>query len=233
MNARNAADQILSDCLQECMQLKQVMIDEEMEQYEDYIFSDEFEAGMKKLLVVRNKKTKSTGVFKYAVSMAAALLVVVGIVSASATSTKATLPTIDILGWFDTHFEFSKGTPDSKESEFIFDEEQITYIPEGFVKVTEEVKFTHAEYGYKNASDDYFFVYVSKAKVNPQQDSEEISREIFLNGGGYECLYIERENELSYGWEDSEGLYYRVYGNMDKYELCAIMNGIQYKGENK
>ena len=87
MNARNAADQILGDCLQECMQQKQVMIDEEMEQYEDYVFSDEFETGMKKLLVVRNKKNKSTGVFKYAVSMAATLLVVVGIVSASATST--------------------------------------------------------------------------------------------------------------------------------------------------
>ena len=232
MNARNAADQILSDCLQECMQLKQVMIDEEMEQYEDYIFSDEFEAGMKKLLVVRNKKTKSTGVFKYAVSMAAALLVVVGIVSASATSTKATLPTIDILGWFDTHFEFSKGTPDSKESQFIFDEEQITYIPEGFVKVTEEVKFTHAEYGYENASGDYFFVYVSKAKVNPQQDSEEISREIFLNEDGYECLLIERENEVFYYWEDSNDLFYSVYGNAGKHELNSVMNGIQYEETN-
>ena len=233
MNARNAADQILSDCLQECMQQKQVMIDEEMEQYEDYIFSDEFETGMKELLVVRNKKTKSTGVFKYAVSMAAALLVVVGIVSASATSTKATLPTIDILGWFDTHFEFSKGTPDSKESQFIFDEEQITYIPEGFIKIGENKTFTYIEYGYKNASGDYFFVYVSKAKVNPQQDNEEISRETILNDDGYECLFVEREDEESYSWEDFKGLYYRVYGNAGKHELNAVMNGIQYKGEDK
>ncbi|MBR2402774.1 MAG: DUF4367 domain-containing protein [Lachnospiraceae bacterium] len=233
MNARNAADQILSDCLQECMQQKQVMIDEEMEQYEDYIFSDEFETGMKELLVVRNKKTKSTGVFKYAVSMAAALLVVVGIVSASATSTKATLPTIDILGWFDTHFEFSKGTPDSKESEFIFDEEQITYIPEGFIKIGENRNYTHIKYEYKNSKGAYFGVYVSKAKVTPQQDNEEITRETFLNDDGYECLYIEREDEEFYYWEDSDGLFYRVYGNAGKQELNSVMNGIQYKGEDK
>ncbi len=233
MNARNAADQILSDCLQECMQLKQVMIDEEMEQYEDYIFSDKFEAGMKKLLVVRNKKTKSTGVFKYAVSMAATLLVVVGIVSASATSTKATLPSIDILDWLDNHFEFSKGISTSEDGELIFDEDQITYIPEGFVKSGENKTFTYIEYEYKNSKGAYFGVYVSKAKVNPQQDNEEISREIFLNDDGYECLFAERGDESVYSWEDPRGLFYRVYGNLDKHELKSIMNGIRYIGENK
>ena len=120
MNARKTSDQILRECLQECVPVKSAMIDEE-EQQEDHIFSDEFEAGMKKLLVVRKKKTEWAKGFKYAVAVAATLLVVVGIISASATSTKATLPSIDILGWFDTHFEFSKGTPDSKESELIFD----------------------------------------------------------------------------------------------------------------
>ena len=54
-----------------------------------------------------------------------------------------------------------------------------------------------------------------------------------MNERGYECLYIERENEFTYIWEDSEGLYYRVYGNVDKHELNSVMNGIQYKGENK
>ena len=233
MNARNVADQILSECLQECMQQKQVMIDEEMEQYEDYVFSDEFETGMKELLVVRNKKTKSSKVFKYAVSMAAALLVVVGIVSASATSTKATLPSIDILDWLDDHFEFSKGTPDSKESQLIFDESQITYIPEGFVKTGENKTFTYIEYKYENAEEKYFSVRVIKALNQPQQDNEEIVREQFVNDAGYECLYIERENEYMYIWEDVEGLYYRVYGNVDKHELNFVMNGIQYKGENK
>ncbi|MBR4061404.1 MAG: DUF4367 domain-containing protein [Lachnospiraceae bacterium] len=232
MNARKTSDQILRECLQECVPVKSAMIDEE-EQQEDHIFSDEFEAGMKKLLVVRKKKTEWAKGFKYAVAVAATLLVVVGIISASATSTKATLPSIDILGWFDTHFEFSKGTPDSKESELIFDEERITYIPEGFVKVTEEVKFTHVEYGYKNARGDYFFVYVSKAGGYPQQDNEEISREIFLNDYGYECLFIEHEDEYSYAWEDFEGLFYRVHGKVGKEELNSVMNGILYKGENK
>ena len=233
MNARNAADQILGDCLQECMQQKQVMIDEEMEQYEDYVFSDEFETGMKKLLVVRNKKTKSTGVFKYAVSMAATLLVVVGIVSASATSTKATLPSIDILGWFDTHFEFNKGISTFKDGELVFDEEQITYIPEGFVKIWEEVKFTHIEYKYENAEEKYFSVRVIKALNQPQQDNEEIVKETFVNDAGYECLYIERENKAVYVWEDSEGMYYRVSGNVEQEELESVMNGIHYKGEYK
>ncbi len=232
MNARNAADQILGDCLQECMQQKQVMIDEEMEQYEDYVFSDEFETGMKKLLVVRNKKTKSTGVFKYAVSMAATLLVVVGIVSASATSTKATLPSIDILDWLDDHFEFNKGTSTSKDGELIFEESQITYIPEGFVKTGENKTFTYIECKYENAEGKNFSVRVSKTSIQLHQDNEEIVRETFVNGG-YECLYIEHENEFTYIWEDSEGLFYRVYGNVDKHELDSIMNGIQYKGENK
>ena len=235
MNARKAADEKLRESLRECMQVRNAMleVEEETEPYEDHVFSDKFEAEIKKLLVVRNKKAERAKLFKYAVSVAAAILVVVGIVSASATSTKATLPSIDILGWFDTHFEFSKGTPDSKESEFIFDEAQITYIPEGFVKIGENRIFTYIEYRYENASGDYFFVYVSKSGVTPQQDNEETSREIFLNGNGYECLFTERGDERVYSWEDSQGLFYRVYGNMDRNELNSVMNGIQYKGENK
>ena len=228
MNARKAADEKLREGLRECMQQKNAMLDEEVEQYEDHVFSDKFETEMKKLFVVRNKKSERTRIFKYAVSVAAALLVVVGIVSASATSTKATLPSVDILGWFDNHFEFRKGTPDSKESELIFDEAQITYIPEGFVKTGENKNFTYIEYGYENAEGKKFSVRVSKAGVLPHQDNEAIKRETFVNDGGYECLYIERENEFSYIWEDSEGLYYRVYGNVDKHELNSVMNGIQY-----
>ena len=235
MNARKAADEKLRESLRECMQVRNAMleVEEETELYEDHVFSDKFEAEIKKLLVVRNKKAERAKLFKYAVSVAAAILVVVGIVSASATSTKATLPSIDILGWFDTHFEFSKGTPDSKESKFIFDEAQITYIPEGFVKIGENRNFTYIEYRYENASGDYFFVYVSKSGVTPQQDNEETSREIFLNDDGYECLFTERGDERVYSWEDSQGLFYRVYGNVDKLELKSVMNGIQYKGENK
>ena len=233
MNAKKAADEKLRESLRECMQEKNAMFDEEMEQYEDHVFSGKFEAQMKKLFVVRNKKAERAKVFKYAVSVAAALLVVVGIAATSITSTRATLPSIDILGWFDTHFEFSKGTPNSKESELIFDEVQITYIPEGFEKITEEVKYTHIEYGYENADGKNFSVRVTKALNQPQQDNEEIVRETFINDDGYECLYIERENESVYIWEDSEGLYYRVYGNVDKNELNSVMNGIQYKGENK
>ena len=233
MNARKAADEKLREGLRECMQQKNAMLDEEIEQYEDHVFSDKFEIEMKKLFVVRNKKSERARIFKYAVSVAAALLVVVGIASASATSTKATLPSVDILGWFDTHFEFRKGTPDSKESELIFDEAQITYIPKGFVKTTEEVKFTHIEYGYENAVGKNFSVRVSKALNQPHQDNEEIVRETFINDGGFECFYIEHENEFTYIWEDAQGLFYRVYGNADKHELNSVMNGIQYKGENK
>ncbi len=233
MNARKTSDQILRECLQECVHLKSAMIDEEEEQQEDYIFSDEFEAGMKKLLVVRKKKTEWTKGFKYAVAMAATMLVVVGIISASATSTKATLPSIDILDWLDDHFEFNKGMADSKDGELIFDEAQITYIPEGFIKTGENKNFTYVEYKYENAVGTHFSIYVSKAEVTPQQDNEEITREIFLNEDGYECLFIERKNELAYSWEDSKGLFYNVYGNVDKNELNSVMNGIQYKGENK
>ena len=233
MNARKAADEKLRESLRECIRKKSAMFDEEMEQYEDHVFSDKFETEMKKLFVVRNKKTERAKIFRFAVSVAAAVLVVVGIASASLTSTKATLPSIDILDWLDDYFEFSKGTSTSKDTELIFDEAQITYIPEGFVKITEEVKFTHIEYGYENAEGKNFSVRVSKTLNQPQQDNEEIVKETLVNDGGYECLYIERENEFAYIWEDSEGLYYRVYGNVDKNELNSVMNGIQYKGENK
>ena len=233
MNARKAADEKLRESLRECMRKKGAMFDEEMEQYEDHVFSDKFETEMKKLFVVRNKKAERAKVFKYAVSAAAALLVVIGIAAASITSTKATLPSIDILGWFDTHFEFSKGTPNSEESELIFDEAQITYIPEGFVKITEEVKFTHIEYGYENAEGKNFSVRVSKAGVLPHQDKEESVKETFLNSRGYECLYIERANEVVYIWEDARGLYYHLWGNVTKEGLEAVMNGILYEGEKQ
>ena len=233
MNARKAADEKLRESLRECMQQKNAMLDEEIEQYEAHVFSDKFETEMKKLFVVRNKKSERARIFKYAVSVAAALLVVVGIASASVTSTKATLPSIDILSWLDTHFEFGKGTSTSKDSELIFVEEQITYIPEGFVKITEEVKFTHIEYGYENAEEKNFSVRVSKALNQPNQDNEEIIRETFLNSRGYECLYIERANEVVYIWEDAGGLYYHLWGNVTKEELEAVMNGILYEGEKQ
>ena len=233
MNARKAADEKLREGPRECMQQKNAMLDEEIEQYEDHVFSDKFETEMKKLFVVRNKKSERARIFKYAVSVAAALLVVVGIASASVTSTKATLPSIDILGWFDTHFEFSKGTTDSKESEFIFEEAQITYIPEGFVKTGENKTFTYMEYRYENAEGKYFSVRVTETLTQLHHDNEEVVRETFVNDGGYECLYIEREKECIYIWEDAEGVYYRVYGNADKHELNSVMNGIQYKGESK
>lgn len=235
MNARKAADEKLRESLRECMQVRNAMleVEEETEPYEDHVFSDKFEAEIKKLLVVRNKKAERAKLFKYAASVAAAILVVVGIVSASATSTKATLPSIDILGWFDTHFEFGKGTSTSKDTELIFDEAQITYIPEGYEKVTEEVKFTHAEYGYENAEGKNFSVRVSKAGVLPHQDKEESVRENFLNSRGYECLYIERANEVVYIWEDARGLYYHLWGNVTKEELEAVMNGILYEGEKQ
>lgn len=233
MNARKAADEKLRESLRECMRKKSAMFDEEMEQYEDHVFSDKFETEMKKLFVVRNKKAERAKVLKYAVSAAAALLVVIGIAAASITSTKATLPSIDILGWFDTYFEFSKGTPDSKESEFIFDEAQITYIPEGFVKTGENKNFTYIEYKYENAEGKNFSVRVSKASVLPQQDNEAIVRETFVNDGGYECLYIERANEVVYVWEDARGLYYHLWGNVTKEELEAVMNGILYEGEKQ
>ena len=229
MNAKKAADEKLRESLRECMRKKSAMFDEEMEQYEDHVFSDKFETEMKKLFVVRNKKAERAKVFKYAVSVAAALLVVVGIAFTSATSTKATLPSIDILGWFDTYFEFDKGTSTSKDTELIFDEAQITYIPEGFVKISEEVKFTHIEYGYGNAEGKNFLVYVSKVNAYTQQDNEEIFKESFLNESGYECLHLKRGEDDVYIWEDSEQVYYRVSGNIEQDELETIMNGIQYR----
>ena len=233
MNARKTSDQILRECLQECVPVKSAMIEEEEEQQEDHIFSDEFEAGMKKLLVVRKKKTEWAKGFKYAVAVAATLLVVVGIISASATSTKATLPSVDILDWLDDHFEFNKGMADSKDGELIFEEAQITYIPEGFVKTMKEVKFTHIEYKYENSEGKYFAIRVSKTLTQLHQDKEESVRENFLNSRGYECLYIERANEIVYIWENSEGLYYHLWGNITKEQLEAVMDGILYEGEKQ
>lgn len=233
MNARKAADEILRECLHECIKEENIRLEAEMKQYEEHVFSEKFEKQMKELLVVKDKHLKHHTFFKYALSAAAVVLIIAGIVSASITSTKATLPSIDILGWFDNHFEFSKGTSTSQDSELIFDETQITYIPEGFVKTGENKNFTYVEYEYENTTGNRFFVYVSKAGVIPQQDNEEISREIFLNDDGYECLFTEYEDAESYSWEDSGGMFYHVYGNVGKNELNSVMNGIQYKGESK
>ena len=233
MNARKAADEILRECLHECIKEENIRLEAEMKQYEEHVFSEKFEKQMKELLVVKDKHLKHHTFFKYALSAAAVVLVIAGIVSASITSTKATLPSIDILGWFDNHFEFNKGTSTSQDSELVFDEAQITYIPEGFVKTGENKNFTYIEYEYENVEGKNFSVRVSKAVTYPHQDNEAIVRETLVNAGGYECLYMERANEITYIWEDSKGWYYQIWGNVKRDELESVMNGIQLKGKNK
>lgn len=226
-------DDKLRECLVETRRQDDMRLEEDMKLCEEHVFSEEFEANMQELFVVRSRKKNWKKIYRYAVSVAAVVLIVVGIASTSFTKTEASLPALDILEWLDNYFEFNKGNFSAEDGELIFEEVQIGYIPDGFSKMDEVKNHTYIRYSYSETSGRYFSVRVSKAATQSLQDNEDIGQSIFLNEDGYECAVIKQGDVISYIWEDYEGLYYYVSGNIGQDELEAVMNGILYEGEKQ
>lgn len=230
---QNNSDEKFIACLAEARKRDNLRFEEDTESCEEYVFSKKFEKNMRKLFVIRNRKKNWKTISRYAASVAAVVLIIVGIVSTSFTKTEASLPTLDILEWLDNHFEFNKGNSTSKDEALVFEETRLGYIPDGFTKMSGEQNYTYVMYMYNGSNNERFSIRVSRVVINSLQDNENAVSDIFLNAAGYECFHIKRENEDIYIWEDNQGLYYYLAGNITMDEMVAIMDGIQYEGENE
>lgn len=221
-------DELMRKSLKEAMRIDQEMLEEKLKNTEPHVFSEEFERKMGKVIADHRKRCKRRAVIRFSAKMAACLLLCVlcvGLVTANHTA-MASLPSIDIKGWFEKYFEFSKGEY-TEDSEIVFSEAQILYIPEGFTKTEEEVTRTYRNYVYENEEDKNFSLRVSRTIVQTQQDNEAIEREIFKAENRYEYARTRHALKTIYVWEDDEGLYYYLSGNIEEKELELVMISIQ------
>lgn len=228
---KNRANEKMRESILEAMRLEDERVEEEMKKHEKHVFSEQFEQKMEEIFAARRKKIRRRKIYRYAASIAAVMILVFGTVTATFT-TGASMPSIDISGWFEKYFVFGKGTSDKGDGGIAFSEERITYIPEGFVKTEEENKNTYYDYVYENQEGKYIHVRVSKTLALSQQDSEDVVRKEQKGENGYEYTIIEQAEEITYIWESHENLYYYVTGNIEEEELMRIMNSIQ-EGDKK
>lgn len=218
-------DELMRKSLEEAMRIDQERLEEQLKNTEPHVFSEEFERKMEEVIATHRKRCKRRAVIRFSTKMAACLLLCVCLVTATHTAV-ASLPSIDIKGWFDKYFEFSKGSH-IEVSDVDFSDEKITYIPEGFVKTEEEQMRTYINYVYENNEGKYFYIRCSTTYVQSQQDNENTIREVIKGESGYEYTEVIQTDEIMYIWEDNSGLYYYVSGNIEQEDLLLIMNSIQ------
>jgi hypothetical protein len=84
-----------------------------------------------------------------------------------------------------------------KEHVVLFDESQISYLPEGFEKVGELETFSYVQYEYKNDKDEYIFISSFRDKGFSQMDNEEIENIVYLNSLGYEYTLTQKRKQRS------------------------------------
>lgn len=218
---KREVDQEIKEGLRKAFELENAIY-EASGKAEDHVFSQEFEAKMQELLTVHKKKEKMRGTYRYVIS-AVAVFLVVFCVTATSVSSKASLPVVDILGWFSEHFEFAKGSSDEK---LCFSESQISYIPEGFYLVDKSEGVAQIMYYYENSLGEYFHVRLMDDDASYYQDTE-AEIKVFLSNYGYECFYSVRGKDRTCMWEDEKGHFYCLSGTLGEEEFFAVLDGIQ------
>lgn len=229
----NNENEKLKQCLFEAMEADVAKLREQTESSEPHVFSQKFEAGMQVIIDGVEKKSKRRVMMKkIAVASAAALVLAVGGLSLSTNNANASKPVVDIVAWAKEYFNFEKGDNIRREESISFDESQIGFIPEGFERVGEERFFTSIQYKFENKQGESFVLYVSQEKISNQLDNKDIDYIIEVNSDGYEYTYTYKEDEHCHVflWEDTNGVFYNLSGEIDEDILIAIMNGIEYKG---
>lgn len=218
----------LAECLKEAMELDIEKLREEMNSMDRHVFSKEFEKKMEDIFTVSEKKLRPFPVRRLAAA-AAVLIVAFGVFGMTAKQANASKPGIDILAWVKEYFNFEKGDDSRHNSDVLFEEAQISYIPEGFKKVEEEVSFSTALYKYINDSDDYIGLEVSRGIILYNQDGQNVEYILKENDAGFEYAYTYKEAEEVHIiiWEDEKGIFYRLSGSGELEELVLVMNGIR------
>lgn len=227
---KETADEILAASLRRVLDAQQAEYRAEMAKETPYIFSEEFENKMKKLMEVRKRKTKLYKTLRYAAATFVTVLLVGGILFVGNEEVRASKMGINILAWMENFFLVDEGETSRKEEEVLFEESQIGYLPDGFEKVLEEITRFVIYYKYQNADGDYIILRVYADKINAMIDNEKIIQKVYLNAAGLEYRFINTEEEKASGlvWSDTNERFYKLIGTISEEELVNIMDSITY-----
>ena len=226
-------DKKLRDSLLRVMDEEVNAIREEMKQEEPHVFSEAFEQKMQEMMKVQKHKNKWRGIVGYAAAAVVVLVLVIGgVLLVGSEELRASDFGVKIQTWMANFFLVENDTNRDKDenTEVLFEESQIGYLPEGFEKVEEVVRLSKVSYKYQNDADEYIVLEVFKDKTLAGLDSEEIAQEVDLNTAGFEYRYIYKEesNEHIITWIDKENISYSLISSFDKDEIIKIMNNIYY-----
>jgi hypothetical protein len=170
------------------MELEDELLMEEMKHAQPHVFSKEFEQKMQEVMRVQARVSKRSDLVRYLATAAVVILMVFGLLFIGNEDLRASDFKINILEWFEEFFVVENDTNRDKddESDVLFHESQIGYIPEGFEKVAEEVQFSQVAYRYQNDFGDKLVIQVYREKSMSNMDNKEIERDRALNEEGLE-----------------------------------------------
>lgn len=226
-----ACDNKLRSSLVEAMRLDEQRLEAEMQGVTPHVFSEVHEKKMEKLMRSQNRKRKVRSVLRYAVAACLVLLLTGSILIISSEDLRASKLSVDIIEWLEDFFSTEKGKDDRrKESEVLFTEEQIGYLPEGFEKVEEFESFSVVYFRYENKKGEMFQVNVGRDKSYLQFDNVTDEYEVYRNERGYEyaLTFDAKSGDVTIVWSDENEIYYYVSGDANYEELVKVMNGITY-----
>ena len=224
----NACDNKLKSSLVEAMKLDNARLEKELQHCELHVFSPDFERRMERLITIQRSKGKIRNCFRYIAAAVMVLFLTGGILVIGSENLNASEFNIDILEWLDEYFTVKNGTGDSKENDITFDENCIGYLPEGFVKVEEDITYFQIYYKYENKLGDIVTIRVSRGAGTISVDNEGIIKEVLVNEAGYEYtrIYKEAMQQETLMWKDNKGVLYSLSSNLKSDELIKIMNNI-------
>lgn len=224
----------LKSALEKVMDEEEAELEKEMAGVEPHVFSEAFEKKMEKLLQDETPKQTSGRKLQKTTQYAAVLIIIGlligGIVFCTSDHASASKIGVEIREWLENAFTVEEGDTTRKDEGVLFEESQIGYLPEGFEKVEEDVKFSYVMYRYQNDTDDYIIIKVWRDKIESGIDNNEIGQEIGLNADGLEYCFVNKEktegNILT--WMDAEDAFYIINSTLDKEEILKIMDSISY-----
>ncbi len=235
----SCCDEKLKKALLEIWEKEDARLEEELMHCEPHVFSQEFERKMNKLLNNRGRKMapygfrqKLTPFWKPFAAIVVICIMISGILFTQSSSLNASALNIDILEWLDEFFTVEDGDGKRVTEQVLFEESQIGYLPDGFVKVSEESIFSQVQLKYKNKQDEYITLRVYKGKTLSNVDNESANPEFRINEAGYEYTIVYREDseQITVLWKDEREIFYYLISSLDEQEIIEIMNSISYIG---
>ena len=226
------SDERLHDCMLEMMELEDRLLEEEMKHAQPHVFSEKFEKKMEEVMRVQARVCKRSDLIRYLASAAVVILMVFGLLVIGNEDLRASDFRINVLEWMEDFFVVENDTNRDKddESDVLFHESQIGYIPEGFEKVAEEVSYSKVCYKYQNSEGKYFSIWVYRENTLTGIDNAAVGQEVKINELGLEYRYVYKEEEEKHilTWADEMDRFFSLSGSVKQNEIINIMNGITY-----